>query len=124
MQFMILMIPAVYRDNRDPGPDFLDPKLLEEMGKFNEWLSKRVQLQSLNGLHPLTAGARLSFSKGKSTVINGPFIETKEVLGGYWMVEAQSKDELIQLMQNCPAEEGDIIEIRQIFGEEDFPIKQ
>jgi hypothetical protein len=124
MQFMILMIPAVYRDNQDPGPDFLDPKLLEAMGKFNEWLSKQVTLQSLNGLHPLTSGARLSFSKGKATVTDGPHIETKEVLGGYWMVEAQSKDQLVQLMQLCPAEEGDIIEIRQIFGEEDFPLKK
>lgn len=55
---------------------------------------------------------------------DGPFIETKEVLGGYWLVEAKSKDELVKLMQNCPAEEGDIIEIRQIFGDEDFAIKQ
>ena len=124
MQFMILMVPDVYRDNRDPGPDFLDPKLLEEMGKFNEWLSKRVELLSLNGLHPLTSGARLAFSKGKATVIDGPHIETKEVLGGYWMVEAKSKDELVQLMQRCPAEDGDIIEIRQIFGEEDFAIRK
>jgi hypothetical protein len=124
MQFMILMIPAVYRDNRDPGPDFLEPKLLEEMGKFNEWLSKRAQLLSLNGLHPLTSGARLAFSKGKATLTDGPHIETKEVLGGYWMVEAKSKDEMVELMQHCPAEEGDIIEIRQIFGDEDFPIKK
>src|SRR5579871_4568954 len=122
MQFLILMIPAVYRDNKDPGPNFLEPKLLQEMGKFNEWLSQHVTLQSLNGLHPLTAGARVSFSKGKTSVIDGPYIETKEVLGGYWMVEAKSKDEVVQLMQKCPAEEGDIIEIRQIFGEEDFPL--
>ena len=72
----------------------------------------------------LTNGARLSFSNGKATVTDGPFIETKEVLGGYWLVEAKSKDELVKLMQNCPAEEGDIIEIRQIFGDEDFAIKK
>ena len=68
--------------------------------------------------------SRLSFSNGKATVTDGPFIETKEVLGGYWLVEAKSKDELVKLMQNCPAEEGDIIEIRQIFGDEDFAIKK
>jgi hypothetical protein len=72
----------------------------------------------------LTNGARLSFSGGKATVTDGPFIETKEVLGGYWLVEAKSKDELVRLMQNCPAEEGDTIEIRQIFGDEDFAIKK
>jgi hypothetical protein len=78
----------------------------------------------LNGLHPLTSGARLSFSKGKATVTDGPFIETKEVLGGYWLVEATSKDQLVKLMQHCPDEEGDIIEIRQIFSDEDFAIKR
>jgi hypothetical protein len=125
MQFMILMIPSVYRNNKELGPNFVpDPKLIEEMTKFNQQLSKSVKLLSLNGLHPLTKGARLSFSKGKATVTDGPFIETKEVLGGYWLVEAKSKDELVKLMQNCPAEEGDTIEIRQIFGDEDFAIKK
>jgi hypothetical protein len=125
MQFMILMIPSVYRNNKELGPNFVpDPKLMEEMTKFNQQLSKSVKLLSLNGLHPLTKGARLSFSKGKVTVTDGPFIETKEVLGGYWLVEAKSKDELVKLMQNCPAEEGDTIEIRQIFGDEDFTIKK
>lgn len=125
MQFMILMIPSVYRNNKELGPNFVpDPKLMEEMTKFNQQLSKSVKLLSLNGLHPLTKGARLSFSKGKATVTDGPFIETKEVLGGYWLVEAKSKDELVKLMQNCPAEEGDTIEIRQIFGDEDFAIKK
>ena len=124
MQYMILMIPSGYRDNKKPGPDFPDLKRMEKMGKFNERLSKSVKLLSLNGLHPLTSGARLSFSKGKATVTDGPFIETKEVLGGYWLVEAKSKDELVKLMQNCPAEEGDTIEIRQIFGDEDFAIKK
>ena len=125
MEFMILMIPSVYRNNKKLGPHFVpDPKVIEEMTKFNQELSKSVKLLSLNGLHPLTNGARLSFSNGKATVTDGPFIETKEVLGGYWLVEAKSKDELVKLMQNCPAEEGDIIEIRQIFGDEDFAIKK
>jgi hypothetical protein len=125
MQFMILMIPSVYRNNKNLGPNFApDPKVVEEMTSFNERLSKSVKLLSLNGLHPLATGARLSFSKGKATVTDGPFIEAKEVLGGYWLVEAKSKDELVKLMQNCPAEEGDTIEIRQIFGDEDFAIKK
>src|SRR5262245_57754227 len=125
MQFMILMIPSIYRNNRKLGPSFVpDPKMIEEMTRFNERLSKSVKLLSLNGLHPLTTGARLSFSNGKATVTDGPFVETKEVLGGYWLVDAKSKDEVVKLMQNCPAEEGDIIEIRQIFGAEDFAIKK
>ena len=83
MQFMILMIPAVYRDNRKLDKKFVpDAKELQEMGRFNEELSKQVKLLSVNGLHPLSTGARVSFSKGKTTVTDGPFVEAKEVLGG------------------------------------------
>ena len=121
MQFMILMIPAGYRDNKKLDKKFVpDPKDLQEMGRFNEELSNQVKLLSLNGLHPLSTGARVSFSKGKNTVTDGPFVETKEVLGGYWMVEADSKQQLVGLMQKCPAKDGDVIEIRQIFSPADF----
>ena len=123
MQFMIMMIPAVYRDNKKLDKQFVpDPKKVQEMGRFNEELSKQVKLLSLNGLHPLSTGARVSFSKGNTTVTDGPFVETKEVLGGYWMVEADSKEQLVRLMQKCPAEDGDVIEIRQIFSPADFAI--
>ena len=125
MQFMIMMIPAVYRDNQKLDENFVpDPAKVEEMGRFNEKLSQHVRLLSLNGLHPLRIGARVSFSKGKTTVTDGPFVETKEVLGGYWLVEADSKEQLVQLMQQCPAEEGDVIEIRQVFSPADFAITQ
>jgi len=121
MEFMIMMIPAVYRDNKKLDKKFVpDPKQVQEMGRFNEELSKQVKLLSLNGLHPLSAGARVSFSKGNTTVTDGPFVEAKEVLGGYWMVEADSKEQLVRLMQQCPAEDGDVIEIRQIFSPADF----
>ena len=123
MQFMIMMIPAVYRDNKKLDKKFVpDPKKVQEMGRFNEELSKQVKLLSLNGLHPLSTGARVSFSKGKTSVTDGPFVEAKEVLGGYWMVEADSKEQLVRLMQTCPAEDGDVIEIRQIFSPADFAV--
>jgi hypothetical protein len=124
MQFMMLMIPAVYRDNKaDPG--FVpDPKKMEPMGRFNEEMGKSVKILSLNGLHPLSAGARVSFGPGKPIVTDGPFIETNEVLGGYWLVEADSKEELVRWAQRCPADEGDVIEIRQIFDLADFAIKK
>ena len=122
MQFMVMMIPAVYRDNKTDTTFVPDPEKIQEMGRFNEELSRQVKLLSLNGLHPLSAGARVSFSKGKTTVTDGPFVETKEVLGGYWMVEAESKAQLVGLMQTCPAEDGDVIEIRQIFSAADFAI--
>ena len=124
MQFMMLMIPNVYRDNKVEAGFVPDPKKMEPMGRFNEELGKAVKILSLNGLHPLTTGARVSFDKGKPTVTDGPFVETKEVLGGYWLVEANSKEELVEWAQRCPAEEGDVIEIRQIFDLADFAIKK
>lgn len=124
MEFMIIMIPAAYRDNKQPDWETPDPKAMEKMGQFNERLAKSVKIVSLNGLHPLTKGTRLSFSQGKATITDGPFVETNEVFGGYWMVEAESQEQVVKLMQGCPAEDGDIIEIRQIFGEEDFALRK
>ena len=120
MQFMMLMIPNVYRGNKKLEGFVPERKDMEEMGRFNEEMGKAVKILSLNGLHPLYAGARVSFGKGKPAVTDGPFIETKEVLGGYWLVEASSKEELVKWALRCPAAEGDVIEIRQIFGEADF----
>ena len=120
MKFMMLMIPAVYQGGK-PAPDFKpDRKKMEPMGRFNEEMGKALKIESLNGLHPLAKGARVSFAKGKPSVTDGPFIESKEVLGGYWLVEAPSKEEVVKWAQRCPADEGDTIEIRQIFGPEDF----
>ena len=125
MKFMMLMIPAVYQGGKKLEPGFVpDPKKVEGMGRYNDELGKAVKILSLNGLHPVTTGARVSFGKGKPTVTDGPFIETKEVLGGYWMVEAGSKEELVNWAQRCPADPGDVIEIRQIFEVEDFAIKK
>ena len=96
MKFMMLMIPAVYQGGK-PAPGFTpDPKKMEEMGRFNEELGKAFKIESLNGLHPLAKGARVSFAKGKPSVTDGPFIEAKEVLGGYWLVEAPSKEEVVK----------------------------
>jgi len=124
MQFMMLMIPNVYRDNKQNAGFVPDPEKMKAMGRFNEEFGKAVKILSLNGLHPLQSGVRISYGKGKPTVTEGPFVETKEVLGGYWMVEANSKEELVEWALRCPAEEGDTIEIRQIFGAPDFAIKK
>jgi hypothetical protein len=124
MQFLMLMIPGVYQSkNVDPG--FVpDAKKMEEMGKFNEEMGKSLKIISLNGLHPLATGARVAFGKGKPIVTDGPYIEAKEVLGGYWMVEADSKEEVLKWTQRCPADPGDVIEIRQIFDLADFELKK
>lgn len=125
MQFMMLMIPAVYQDGKKVAPGFVpDAKKVEEMTKFNEELGKAVKIISLNGLHPLASGARVAFGTGKPTVTDGPFIETKEVLGGYWLVEADSKEELVEWAQRCPADPGDVIEIRRAFDAADFGLTE
>jgi hypothetical protein len=125
MQFMMLMIPAVYQGGKKIEPGFVpDPKKIEQMMRFNEELGQVFKILSLNGLHPVDTGARVTFSNGKTTVTDGPFIETKEVLGGYWLIEAPSKAEVVQWTQRCPAEDGDVIEIRQVFDEADFAIKK
>jgi hypothetical protein len=125
MKFMMLMIPAVYRAGTKVDPGFVpDPEKVAEMGRFNDEMAKSVKILSLHGLHPVAIGARVSFAQGKPIVTDGPFIETKEVLGGYWLVEAKSKDEVLKWAQRCPASDGDVIEIRQVFEPEDFAIQR
>jgi hypothetical protein len=124
MKFMMLMIPTIYRGNKKLDAGFVpDPKKMEEMGRFNEEMGRVLKIESLNGLHPLNTGARVAFGKGKPTVTDGPFVEVKEVLGGYWIIEADSKDDVVKWAQRCPADEGDVIEIRQIFEAADFAIE-
>ncbi len=102
MDFMMLMIPNVYRGNKVEAGFVPDPKKIEEMTRFNEELGKAVKILALNGLHPLNTGTRISFGGGKPTVTDGPFIETKEVLGGYWIVEADSREELCEMGAAVP----------------------
>ena len=113
MRFMMLMIPKAYSAaSADARPD-LDA--VKRMMKYNEELTKAGVLLALDGLHPPAAGVRVRYPKGKPQVTDGPFAEAKEVLGGYWMLEAESKEELVKWAQRCPALKGDVIEIRQIF---------
>jgi hypothetical protein len=90
------------------------------MGKYNEELAKAGALLTLEGLHPLIKGARVSFKSGKPSVTDGPFIESKEVIGGFWIIQVKSKEEAVDWARRVPAEKGDVIEIRQIFEMSDF----
>ena len=126
MRFMMLMIPKVYQldtpAGERAGEGFTPPAdAVEKMMKFNEELTKAGALIALDGLHPSSKGARVSFSKGKPKVTDGPFTEAKEVLGGYWMIQAKSKEEAVGWAKRCPAADGDVIEIRQVFEMSDFP---
>jgi hypothetical protein len=116
---MLLMIPKGY-ESAKPGA-MPDAKAVAAMMKYNEELQKAGVLLGLDGLHPASMGARVSFEGGKPKVTDGQFIETKEVLGGYWMIQAKSKEEAIQWATRCPASENEIIEVRQVQEMADFP---
>ena len=91
------------------------------MMKYNESLQKAGVLLALDGLHPPSMGARVSFAGGKPKVTDGPFAEAKEVLGGYWMIQVRSREEAIAWASRCPASENEMIEVRQVQEFEDFP---
>src|SRR5260370_13051692 len=119
MRFMMLMIPKGY-EKAEPGT-VPDAKAVAAMMKYNESLQKAGVLVTLDGLHPPSMGARVSFSGGKPMVTDGPFTEAKEVLGGYWMIDVKSRDEAIAWAKRCPASDNEIIEIRQVQEMSDFP---
>ncbi len=118
MRFMMLMIPKGYET---AAPGTMPPvDAVAAMMKYNEALKEAGVLITLDGLHPPSMGARVSFAGGKPMVTDGPFAESKEVLGGYWMIEVKSKEEAIAWAKRCPASNNEIIEIRQVQEFEDF----
>ena len=119
MRFMMLMIPHGY-GNAVPGT-MPDPQAVAPMMAYNETLQKAGVLLALDGLTPPSQGARVSFADGKAKVTDGPFSETKEVLGGYWMLQVKSKEEALEWAKRCPAGPGDVLEIRQVQEMSDFP---
>ncbi len=126
MRFMMFMIPKIYQPDTPPGErageGFAPPaESVAKMMKFNEELAKVGALISLDGLHPISKGARVAFSSGKPKVTDGPLIEAKEVIGGYWMIDVKSKEEAVEWAKRVPAQDGDVIEIRQVFEASDFP---
>jgi hypothetical protein len=126
MKFMMFMIPRVYQPDTPPGErageGFAPPaEAVAKMMKFNEELAKAGALIGLEGLQPVAKGARVKFADKKSTVTDGPFIESKEVIGGYWLIQTKSKEEAVKWAKRCPAADGDVIELRQIFEMSDFP---
>lgn len=119
MRFMLLMIPEGY-EKAEPGAT-PDAKAVEAMMKYNESLQKAGVLLALDGLHPPSMGARVSFGGGRPHVVDGPFPEAKEVLGGYWMIQVKSRAEAIEWAARCPGSENEVIEVRQVQEMADFP---
>ena len=119
MRFMMLMIPGGY-EKAAPGT-VPEADRVAAMMKYSEALEQAGVLRALDGLHPPSTGARVSFAGGKPKVTDGPFIETKEVLGGYWMIDVESKEQAIAWASRCPASDNEVIEIRQVQELSDLP---
>jgi hypothetical protein len=120
MRFMMIV-----RATKESEAGVLPPKdLIEAMGKFNEEMTKAGVLLAADGLQASSKGARIRFSGGKRTVINGPFPDPKELIAGFWLIQVKSKEEAIEWARRSPSPFGDQegeIEIRQLFEASDFP---
>src|SRR5258708_25778078 len=115
MRFMVFV-----KANKDSEAGVMpSEKMLTDMGKFNEELVKAGVMLAGEGLHASSKGARVKFSGGKTSVIDGPFAETKELVAGYWKWQVKSKDEAIEWLKRAPFEDTEV-EIRQVFEAEDF----
>jgi hypothetical protein len=119
MRFMMLMIPKGY-EKAAPGT-MPDAKAVAAMMKYNDSLQKAGVLLALDGLHPPSMGARVTFSGGKPKVTDGPFTEAKEVIGGYWMIQVKSKEEAVEWASRCPGSDNEVIELRQVMEMSEFP---
>jgi hypothetical protein len=117
MRFLVMVKPpaAAYEAGMMPSPE-----LVANMGAFNAELAKAGVLLAGEGLHPSSRGALITFAGGKATVTDGPFSETKELVGGFWLIQVKSKDEAIEWLRRCPFEGDERIELRQIHDAEDF----
>ena len=120
MRFMMIV-----KANKDSEAGIMpEEKLIAAMTKYNEELAKAGVLLDLSGLQPSAKGARIKFSGGKRTVVNGPFGDAKDLIAGYWLIQVKSKDEAIEWAKRAPAPHGEgkdgEIELRQLFELEDF----
>lgn len=118
MRFMVI----VKADKKSEAGELPSEELMAAMGNFNEELVKAGVLLAGEGLHPSSKGARVKFSNGKASVIDGPFAETKDLVAGFWLIQVKSKEEAIEWVKRVPVPpegEGEI-EIRQVFEMDDF----
>jgi hypothetical protein len=120
MRFMMLV-----KASKDSEVGMMpDDTRIAAMTKYNEEMAKAGILLDLAGLQPSSKGARIKFSGGRPTVVDGPFPETKELIAGYWLIQVKSKEEAIDWAKRCPAPHGEAvqgeIELRQLFELDDF----
>ena len=118
MRFMMFMQldPQVSEDDYGPTPE-----IVEAMTRYNQELENAGALLAGEGLHPPHRGARVRYPGGRPVVTDGPFTEAKEIVGGYWLIEARSFDEALEWAKRIPAGDGAQVEVRQVYELSDFP---
>jgi len=114
MRFMMIMFPGSY-DNAPSDEALANDAHVQAMGKYNDSLREAGVLLAVDGLRAPSTGARVSFRSGKPAVVDGPFAESKEVVGGYWMIQVRSRDEAIEWAKRCPALPNETIEVRPVW---------
>ena len=119
MRFMMIVIPKGYES---AAPDAVPTaEAVAKMVEYSKSLQKAGVLLALDGLFPPSTGARISYADGKPTVTDGPFAETKEVIGGYWIIQVRSREEAIEWARRAPMSSNEVVEVRQIHETPDFP---
>jgi len=121
---MMLMTSDAYQGDkgRKAGVDFAPgAESVERMTRYNEDLAKAGVRLSLNGLHPPLTGAFVPFPGGKPIVTEGCYVESRDFLGGYWIIKAKSNEEAVIWVKRVPADEDDVVEVRQLFDASGFP---
>ena len=119
MRFMMMVMPKGYES---AAPDAVPgAEAVAKMMEYNKALQKAGVLLALDGLFPPSTGARISYGDGKPTVTDGPFAESKEVIGGYWIIQVRSREEAIEWDKRAPMSNNEVIEVRQIHEMPDFP---
>ncbi len=116
MRFMMMMYPGITDEDWMP-----DPEAFGQMSAYNEELAQAGVLLALDGLHPGGSAAHVTVKDGKKTITDGPFAEAKEVVGGYWIIQAKTREEAVEWASRVPIGEGPRVELRQIFEISDFP---
>lgn len=117
MRFMMVMIPNITDEDWTPSP-----AAIAAMSEYNEQLQQAGVLLALDGLKPPSSGSRVSFHGGRATVTDGPFTEAKEMIGGYWLIQASSREEAVEWAKRCPADDGNVIEVREVYEPSDFQV--
>ena len=122
MRFLVMVKPNPSEIARYEGGGFPENcgENFAKMGAFNETLIKDGMLVEMGGLKPTSSAVRIAYSGAKPHIVDGPFAETKELIAGFWLLEAASKQELVERLSDCPFEYGESIEIRPLFSDEDL----